>query len=59
MDEKFTCDVSEEEKGKEVDDGGENEPPETFLSTLEGVDTVRKYIMKTDVDDNTMAGWCS
>jgi hypothetical protein len=39
MDEKFTSDVSE---GKEEDDGGKSEPPATFLSTLEGINTVRK-----------------
>jgi hypothetical protein len=52
MDEKFTSGVSEEEE--EEDDGGKSEPPATFLSALEGIDTVRKYLLKFDVDDNTM-----
>jgi hypothetical protein len=57
MDEKFTSGVSEEEE--EDDDGGKIEPPATFLSALEGIDTVRKYLMKFDVDDNTMAALIS
>jgi hypothetical protein len=44
MDEKFTSGVSEEEE-EEVD-GGKSESPATFLSALEGTDTVRKYLMK-------------
>jgi hypothetical protein len=52
MDEKFTSGLYEEE---EEDDGGKSEPPATFLSALEGIDTVRKYLMKFDADDNTMA----
>jgi hypothetical protein len=55
MDEKFTSGVSEEEE----DDGGKSEPPATFLSALEGIDTVRKYLMKFDVNDNTMAALSS
>jgi hypothetical protein len=55
MDEKFTSGVSEEEDGEEEDDGGKSESPATFLSALEGIDTVRKYLMKFDADDNTMA----
>jgi hypothetical protein len=57
MDEKFTSGVSEEEE--EEDDGGKSEPPATFLSALEGIDTVRIYLMKFDVDDNTMASLSS
>jgi hypothetical protein len=56
MDEKFTSGVSEEE---EEDDGGKSEPPASFLSAVEGIDTVRKYLMKFDVDDNTMAALSS
>jgi hypothetical protein len=56
MDEKFTSGVSEEEE--EVD-GGKSEPPATFLSALEGIDTVRKYLMKFDVNDNMMAALSS
>jgi hypothetical protein len=52
MDEKFTSGVSEEEE--EEDDGGKSEPP-----ALDGIDTVRKYLMKFDVDDNTMAALSS
>jgi hypothetical protein len=55
MDEKFTSGVSEEDD----DDGGKSEPPASFLSALEGTDTVRKYLMKFDVDDNTMAALSS
>jgi hypothetical protein len=36
--------VSEEE-----DDGGKSEHPVTFLSSLRGIHTVRKYLMKFDV----------
>jgi hypothetical protein len=54
IDEKLTCGVSKEE-----DDGGKGEPPATFLCALEGIDTVRKYLMKFDVDDNTMASLSS
>jgi hypothetical protein len=35
MDEKFTSDVSEEEE----EDGGKSEPPATFLSALDGINT--------------------
>jgi hypothetical protein len=56
MDEKFTSGVSE---GEEEDNGGKSEPPATFLSALEGIDTVRKYFMKFDVSDNTMAALSS
>jgi hypothetical protein len=47
--------VYEEEEG----DGGKSEPPATFLSALEGIDTVRKYLMKFDVNDNMMAALSS
>jgi hypothetical protein len=57
MDEKLTSGVSEE--GEEDDDGGKSEPPATFLSALEGIDTVRKYRMKFDGDDNTVAALSS
>jgi hypothetical protein len=36
-----------------------SEPPATFLSALEAADSVRKYLMKFDVDDNTMAALSS
>jgi hypothetical protein len=36
MDEKFTSDVSEEEKEEE---DGKSEPPATFLSALHGINT--------------------
>jgi hypothetical protein len=55
MDEMFTSGVSEEEE----DGGGKSEPPATFLSALEGIDTVRKYLMQFDVDDNTTAALSS
>jgi hypothetical protein len=45
-DEKCTSAVSEEEEG---DDGVKSEPQETFLSALEGINTVRKELMKFDV----------
>jgi hypothetical protein len=32
------------------DDGGKGEPPKTFLSATEGINTVRKYLMKFGVD---------
>jgi hypothetical protein len=41
LDENFTSGVSEEE-WEEEDDGGKSEPPATFLTALEGIDTVRK-----------------
>jgi hypothetical protein len=59
LDEKFTSGVSEEEEGEEEDDGGKSEPPVTFLSALEGIDTVGKYLMKFDVDNNMMAALSS
>jgi hypothetical protein len=37
------------------DDGGKSEPPVTFLSALEGINTVRKYLTKFDVDNMTAA----
>jgi hypothetical protein len=55
MDEKFTSGVSEEE---EEDDDGKSEPP-TFLSAPKSIDTVRKYLIKFDVDDNTMVALSS
>jgi hypothetical protein len=61
MDEKFTFVMSEEEEEEEEkeeeeveDDGGKSEPPETFLSALEAIDTVRKYLVKSDLIDNMM-----
>jgi hypothetical protein len=54
-DEKFTSDVSKEEEWEEEDNGGKSELPATFLSVMEGIDTVRKHLMKFDVNDNTMA----
>jgi hypothetical protein len=54
MDEKFTSGVSEEE-----DDCGKSEPSATLLSALEGIDTVRKYLMKFDVEDSMMAALSS
>jgi hypothetical protein len=56
MDEKFASVVSEEE---DEDDVGKSEPPATFLSALEGIDTVRKYLMKFDANDNTIAALSS
>jgi hypothetical protein len=44
--EKFTSDVTEEE---EEGDGGKSEPPATFLSALEGINTVRKYLLMVSV----------
>jgi hypothetical protein len=38
---------------------GKHEPPATILSALEDTDTVRKYLMKSDVNDNTMAALSS
>jgi hypothetical protein len=35
MDEKFTSDVSEEEE----EEGGKSEPPATFISVLDGINT--------------------
>jgi hypothetical protein len=52
MDEKSTSNVSEEDR--EEEDRGKCETPATFLSALEGSDTVRKYLMKFDVDYNMM-----
>jgi hypothetical protein len=45
----FTSDVCEE--GEQGDGGGKSEPQPSFLSALEGIDIVRKYFMKFDVDD--------
>jgi hypothetical protein len=42
-----------------VEDGGKGEPPKNFLSALEGINTVRKYLIKFDVDDNMMAALSS
>ena len=46
----------EEEEEKE---GWKSEPPTTFLSALEGTDTVRKRQIKFDVSANRMAALCS
>jgi hypothetical protein len=37
------------------EEGGKSEPPATFPSALEGTDAVRNYLMKFNVDYNTMA----
>jgi hypothetical protein len=37
------------------DDGGKREPLSTFLSAVEGTNTVRKCLMMSDVNDNAMA----
>jgi hypothetical protein len=50
MDENYICDVSEGEARE-----WESENSVTFLSSVERTETVRKYIMKFGVDDNTMA----
>jgi hypothetical protein len=52
MDEKFTSDVSEEE---EEDDYGKSGPP----ALLQGTDTLRKYLMKSDVNYNVLAALSS
>jgi hypothetical protein len=59
MDEEFTSGVSVEAEGEEEDDVAKCEPQAAFLSALEGIDTVRKYLMKFDVHDNTMAALSS
>jgi hypothetical protein len=43
---------------EEEDDGRKGEPPATVLSALEGMNTVRKYLMKFGVD-NMMAALSS
>jgi hypothetical protein len=50
MDEKVTSDKLKEDE-EENDDGGKSEPPGT-LSVQEG--TVRNYLIKFDVDENTV-----
>jgi hypothetical protein len=52
--EKFSSDVSEGEE----EDGGKGEHPATFSSALEGMDTMRKYLLKFYAD-NTMADFTS
>jgi hypothetical protein len=47
----MTSDVFEEEEGEEDDDGGKCEPPATLLSSMKGIDSVRKYLMKMFVDN--------
>jgi hypothetical protein len=34
-----------------------SEPPAIFLSSLEGIGTVRNYLIKLDVHDNTVAAF--
>jgi hypothetical protein len=41
----------EEEEG----DCGKSDPPVTFLSVLQDIDTVSNYLMQSDVDDKMMA----
>jgi hypothetical protein len=36
-------------------DSGKSEPPATILSALKDTETVRKYLIKFDVNDNMMA----
>jgi hypothetical protein len=52
MDEKCTSDMSEEE-GQEEGDGGKSEPPKTCFQHQRAA-SLRKYILKFDVFDNTM-----
>jgi hypothetical protein len=59
MDEKFTSDVSEEVEGEEEDEGERSELVAKFLSALEGMETLRKYLMKFDVSVNMMAALSS
>jgi hypothetical protein len=59
MDEKFPPDVSEEVEAEVEGHGGKNEPPASFLSSLKGMNTVRKYLMKFDAHDNKMAALSS
>jgi hypothetical protein len=49
--------VFEEVEGE--DDEGKRERAATLLSLLEGINSVRKYIMKVDVHDNMMAALSS
>jgi hypothetical protein len=37
----------------------ESEPPATFLSALEDIDTMRKYLINFEVKDNTTAALSS
>lgn len=39
VDETFISDVSKEEEEEEEEDGGKSEPPATFLSALDGINT--------------------
>jgi hypothetical protein len=57
MDEKFTSDVSEEVEGE--DDDEKCEITAAFLSLLEGIGSVKKYLLKFDVHDNMMAALSS
>lgn len=59
MAEKCTCDVPEEEEEQEEDDGGKEMSLEKYFCQHWRALTLRKYLMKIDVDDNTMAAWCS
>jgi len=54
MDEKFTSVMCKEEEGRGEEGGGKSEPPTTFLLALEGIDSVRRYPIKFDVDGNTV-----
>jgi hypothetical protein len=53
MHKKFTFHVSEEEGDN--DGGRRSEFQQFFWSALEGINPVRKYLMKFDIDDNTLA----
>jgi hypothetical protein len=58
MDDKITCDASEEESDEveEVaNNGRKSEPPTKFLSAMEGISSARKYLMRLHVENNMMA----
>jgi hypothetical protein len=40
-------------------DDGKGKPPTKFLSTVENINTVKKYLTKFDVNDNIMAALSS
>jgi hypothetical protein len=45
--------------GEEEEDGRKSEPPKTILSTVEGINTVRKYLTKFDTNINMMVALSS
>lgn len=53
MGEKFTCNMFEEGEREEGDNSGKSEPSATFFFSTGGIDIMREYLIKLDINVST------